>query len=39
MGRKEGVEGKLELWLQTLESQALRLRIFKTLYLEIKFSG
>ncbi|XP_065862596.1 uncharacterized protein, partial [Euphorbia lathyris] len=36
---KEGVEMKLELWRQTLESRGFKLSRSKTEYLECKFSG
>ena len=36
---KEGVESKLELWRQTLESRGFRLSRNKTEYMECKFSG
>ncbi|XP_065867476.1 uncharacterized protein [Euphorbia lathyris] len=36
---KEGVERKLELWRQTLESRGFKLSRSKTEYLECKFSG
>ena len=36
---KEGVQAKLELWRQTLESRGFRLSRSKTEYMECRFSG